>query len=353
MREETALYSVCHYGPYWSKRARRAELLLFSLFFLAKACFGVSTTTSNSWRLQSVRPHTTQSFQKLPPRRKSHAVGLKKDPKSSRLSLPIASTVDLHTERTFQKSCFDHWWVRTGKKSQNYLWECGRSTVLRPASFKPTEWRRESVATQGSSRGELCGCEVPCRGPGVFVLRDYNHSSEGLLVVYFGPETYTRRLPSKNYSTLRQPQIRYSRRFGVQARVVLKVCVELQKPLKRSSIIHLNKIVNSQSTEVVRKVTNISNIWRDPWSQRIWRSETWITLNSGLPFQSYVTAPFCKWRFGERNFSSGDKREELVLKLPVKASMAARSTFTDRRTSGPQGTSFPTSLRLENHGKSN
>ena len=160
MREETALYSVCHYGPYSSKRARRAELLLFSL---AKACFGVSTTTSNSWRLQSVRPHTTQSFQKLPPRRKSHAVGLKKAPKSSRLSLPIASTVDLHTEKTFQKSCFDHWWVRTGKKSQNYLWECGRSTVLRPASFKPTEWRRESVARVVRGNCVAARCPVTSR----------------------------------------------------------------------------------------------------------------------------------------------------------------------------------------------
>ena len=50
--------------------------------------------------------------------------------------------------------------------------------------------------------------EVPCRGPGSFVLRDYNHSSEGLLVVNFGPGTYIT-------SHFRQVIVHIERRFNL------------------------------------------------------------------------------------------------------------------------------------------
>ena len=49
---------------------------------------------------------------------------------------------------------------------------------------------------RNSGFGEV-GLKVLCR-PGSFVLRTYNRSSEGLLVVYFGPETYIRQLPKQN-----------------------------------------------------------------------------------------------------------------------------------------------------------
>ena len=55
-----------------------------------------------------------------------------------------------------------------------------------------------------------------------------------------------------------------------------------------------------------------------------------------LPFQSCVTAPFCKWRMWE-NFSG----EKLLLQLPVKAWMAVRSTVQLSANFRAAGNHFP------------
>ena len=70
-------------------------------------------------------------------------------------------------------------------------------------SFPHAEKKKHgSISTEAFRRawhfgGIVALREVPCHGSGSSLLRDYNHNSEGLLVVYFGPETCPRRLPSK------------------------------------------------------------------------------------------------------------------------------------------------------------